>query len=111
MPGFFSAENAARPRHYFTAVPAAQSISMQLNSLSSKQHDTIETFRFIPSRRPVFSNFLRLCQRSEDFAGNLSPPTIFTPRGPARNQTLMRPSGSTHVEFRKLILVFIDEGL
>jgi hypothetical protein len=73
MPGFFSAENAARPRHYFTAVPAAQSISMQLNSLSSKQHDTIETFRFIPSRRPVFSNFLRLCQRSEDFAGNLSP--------------------------------------
>src|SRR5664279_717870 len=73
MPGFFSAEIVTRPHHHLTAVPAAQSISMQLNSLSSKQDDTIETFRFIPSRRPVSSNFLRLCQRSEDFARSLSP--------------------------------------
>jgi hypothetical protein len=85
MPGFFSAEIAGHAHHHLTAIPAAQSISMQLNGLSSKQDDTIETFRFIPSRRPALSNFLRLCQRQKDFARGLSPADFCASRTRAKS--------------------------
>jgi hypothetical protein len=70
---FFSAKTSTSYQHRFQRLFAAQSISMQLNGLPSKQNDIIATVLVCPAGLPAAFKFFAPLPMAEDFDPFLYP--------------------------------------